>query len=307
MIAATLLSVFEVSAKEDFDNISELNKTSYKNDATYAEIVKNPDDIQKKAEKRCFTIVYQECKPLADPYLELLPKSYLMIKTDGETPIPIVFSSNSDKLKADIDSLVPGKRISIYAILRSKLKTVRKKVADNKSDKVESERHFFLSVDDIDLSIRRVEEGNSNISEFEAVPLRRVDIQYEKYIDKKVQFTVRFKDIDNKMPQAISKFTDMTEDDQFCVFLQDSFHFPIIADRENDHCVAAISVAKPNAEMIICGAMRKNIDPAQKNARPVYYFKLMGAKLIDPAVQAPPPPATPPPAPPTKDKTANSP
>lgn len=277
-VALPMISIFAAPpAFADFDNLPPNVKLQYKEEPSYLEICRNYEKIYKRDESKVrFKIIFKnKLESLPDKFGEAFPKSYNQIVPDGLTPessgfqrVLIVFPSGNEKLKGDIDALEIGKPVIVFATMKTKMyKDAKKKDAD-------SERLYVLLVEDVDSpgAVLKEDVLAAKDADFEKSKFRRVDIQYDKFLDKKVRFDMHFKDIDNRVPQMLTKLSEMTDETHFALTPMETFHTPILVARDNERCVEPLIDAKPGDRMSLCGVLRKADDPSAQKRQVIYFF-----------------------------------
>ncbi|MEI6424442.1 MAG: hypothetical protein WCP55_19650, partial [Lentisphaerota bacterium] len=251
-------------------------KKEYKDEGSYAQIFENPKDFSRK--KLVLNAVFQNIvlKP-PKPYDELLP-SYNIVNIENAKSIPFMFSSKNEDLRKVISEIQPGKLIKFFGVLYHKTYSLRKPGKVN----IDNEKFYFFEIDDIELISSEKDGGNSlnfmDADDFTDVEFRRIDIQYAKFLDRKVKFNISFKDIDNKLPTQFIKLSNISEDTHFQLLAVEPFHTPIIIQRDNEKAVNALVNTMVNANLTIYGTLKSIRDPSLKNESPQFYIDVNDIK-----------------------------
>jgi len=272
----SVVCLFLIQGNSFADRLSDKGKKEYKDEGSYVQIFENPKDFSRK--KLILNAVFQSItlKP-PKPYDELLP-NYSIVNIENSKPIPLMFSSKNDELRKVISELQPGKLIKFFGTLYHKNYSLRKAGKIN----VDNEKFYLFEIDDIELlSSEKDEEKPSallNEDYFTEVEFRRIDIQYAKFVDKKVKFNICFRDIDNKLPPQFIKLSNISEDTHFQLLAVELFHTPIIVQRDNEKAVNTLVNAKVNANLTVYGTLKSVYDPSLKNESPQFYIDVKDIK-----------------------------
>ena len=267
------------------DNIPQSSKAQYKDVPSYLDICRNPGKFAQKDESKIkFKIVFKaKADSLPAKYEEIYAKSYALILPDGDIPeaftkVPIVYSTARGKLRDEIMNLELNKPIILYATLRFKM------FKDPKKKDVEAEKLFVIMVDDIETPELAVKDNfdASKDGDFTPAKSKRVDIQYEKYLGRKVSIAFHFKDTDNRIPPEIAKLTDISNETHFVILPTEVFHTTIIAERDNEKCVEPMIDAQTGDIIVLNGVLKKAEDPTSQKHIPIYFFYVYSLSL-DPA------------------------
>ncbi len=294
--------------------LSSSAKAQYADVPSYLEICRDPERLVNKGDTKFkFKIVLKTKADKLTPekYEDSFPKGLAVLVPDGDAPespqlglvkVPIAYLKSSTKLRDEIAALDLGKPIVLYATLRSKSFSFKRKDSASSmgNEKQVTEKLFVLIVDDLDLpeAATKVDIANAKESDFNSTKFRRLDIQYDKFLDRKVTIAMRFKDIDNNIPQALNKAAPEISNESYFQFLsQDAFHTSIIIPRDNEKCVEPLLDAAPGDKLFLSGMLKKAEDGAALKKSPTYYFLVYSISSKEPAAgQAPAEAPTPLPA-----------
>ena len=272
------------------DNISQTAKAQYKEVTSYLDICKNPAKYAQKDESKIkLRIVIKGREDTLPPkHDDAFGKNFAQIIPDGDIPtsfakVPIVYSSTAGKkLRDEIINLDFNKPLILFATLRYKI------WKDPKKKDSEPEKLFIIVIEDIETPDLAVKENTDTLKEGDFIPTKamKIDIQYDKFLGKKVAIQLHFKDIDNKISPDILKLTDITNETHFTILPSDTFHTTIISERENDKCVDPLLDAQPGDTMTISGILKKADDPTSQKHIPVYFFLALSIG-VEPAPKDP--------------------
>lgn len=257
------------------DNIPQSAKALYKEVPSLLDICRNPAKFAPKDEcKLKFKIVFKaKADTLPPKYEDAFAKNNALIVPEGDvqegfTKIPIIYSTARSKLRDEITNLELNKPVILYATLRFKM------FKDSKRKDAEQEKLFALFVDDIEipeLTVRDLVDITKD-AEFAPAKSKRLDLQYERYLGRKVSVAFHFKDTDNKISADIAKLTDIGNETHFTIIPTEVFHTAIVAERNNEKCVEPLIDMLPGDLMTLNGVLRKADDPTSQKHIPVYYF-----------------------------------
>lgn len=259
------------------EDVQEIEKKEYNDEGSYAQIFENPKDYLRK--RLILRIVFQNVvQKLPKPYDDILPAYFSMINIENAKLIPFVYSEKDDALRKRFSELAPNKLIKVYGVLLSK--TYNKKGGAALAN-VDGKKCYYFEIEDIGQITTDNKEPKQllpNLSDYSYVEFRRLDIQYAKYLEKKINFNVSFRDIDNNIPIHLIKLSNINTDTHFQIYVSEPFHTSIIVNRNNENCVKTIVNAKTNSKITIYGLLKNVSDPAQKDEKPQYYIE---AHMID--------------------------
>ncbi len=249
------------------------DRSEYKEDASYVQVLENPTDFQRRPLK--FKVVFMGITAkLQPPYDSVLPPHYYLVDIENARAIPIVFSSKNDILRAAFSEAPPRRAITLFGSIKSK-SFKRKNILNAPSEKL-----YYFEVDDMDADIsgdtsaKKAEAERSKPGQPEFVSLRRLDIQHDSFVGKKICFAFSFKDINNRFNQEFTKISGISDDKYFEILIDEPFHTLIVAKRGGEECVGPLEDAKPGAQFIGFGVLKRAEDPAQKNLYSYYYVEL---------------------------------
>lgn len=272
-LAATSCAAALCVAAFAAEGLPQSSKILYKDVPSYLDICRAPAKFATKDESKLkFKIIFKnKTENLPAKYEDSFAKSYALIVPEGDVPdsftkIPIIFSNARGKVRDDITNLELSKPVILYATLRFKM------YKDPKKKDSEPEKLYVLMVDDLETPDTAIVIDNAKDSDFAPAKSKRVDIQYDKYLGKKVAIPFRFKDIDNKIPNEIVKVADISSETHFIIQTQEVFHTSIIAERANERCVEPLIDAQPGDAIVVNGVLTKAEDPTSQKHIPIYFF-----------------------------------
>jgi len=237
----TICSLISFSAFSDV--LTGIAKKAYKGSETYEKISKTPDSFRKKKVK--IDVIMGDWSDIVPESLkDVFTKYYGTISINSEkgSLLPIVYSNKNDKLKSNVEKLDAGTPVTLYGTVQYKIAKIKK------GRKTTSSKVYYFEIDDIDE--RSLDNAPESEDEFKAdayakVKPRRLDIQYEDHIGKKVEFTVTFRDISDNLPKNIINAGYLPEE-YFVLIPVEQFHTRIVVKRDNELCITPIIDATTN-------------------------------------------------------------
>jgi len=269
--------------KEKFE-LSESEKRKYLSDATYQVLVNDPSQFTSKDKcKRIFRAVFLSySRDLPAVYKEILPKSLGSMQIEEINPkLPVFFQASKDKLRDEIAALTGPKLISIYATVSSK--AMRKSsVSVPLHQRTKAEEKYYLMIDDIvyEDPSKVINTKKFDVSEYLTVKCLRIDMQPQKFVDKKVRFDISFKEISGAIHPVIIKYAGLTPDSFFLLTPQEKLNFPIIINRDNEFCIEPLSNGKPGKKFNICGTVKSVKEETKGMAFNIHYIVVDGINEI---------------------------
>ena len=117
---------------------------------------------------------------------------------------------------------------------------------------------FYLMVDDIvyEDPSKIINTQKFDVSEYLTIKYLRLDMQPQKFLDKKVRFDISFREVSNAIHPVIIKYASLTPDDFFLMMPVEKFSLPILINRNNEFCIEPISNAKAGTKLNICGTVK---------------------------------------------------
>lgn len=269
--------------KEKFE-LSESEKKKYLSDATYQALATDPALYSAKDKyKRVFKAIYvSNSKELPAVYKDILPKSLGSIQIEEiNAKLPIFFQQSKDKLRDEIVSLTGPKLITIYGTISSKA-VRRSNISTPLHQRQKSEEKYYLMIDDISYENPVKSTGNNkfDVSQYLLVKYQRIDMQPQRFVEKKIRFDISFKEISNNIHPVIIKYAGLTPENFFLLNPQEKLTLPIIISRENEFCIEPLSSSKPGLKLNICGTVKSVKEETKGTAFNTYYIVTDGINEI---------------------------
>ena len=283
---ACIFATSVVSGKE----LSQREKSAYSDDKTFEEICFSPKDASSKSiSKHKCQISYQEQTLNIPRSFPRLIGEYVIVKPalTGSSKIILLYKKSNDYLFSKFKEISPDSTVTIYGTLRHK--TVKK--VD----------YYFMIIDDVEKvvpkSVISDEPDSPPIAfveaDYEQVSFREFQVNFTKYLDKKVYLSLHLKNIVNQLNTQLQKIAGMSVENYFVINAVHISEFDlmepkgldvqqlginIVANREDENITRAIIETPDNKDMLFYGRLKKLEDPTSSRVKPTYFFMLDGIK-----------------------------
>ena len=278
-----------VSAKE----LSKKERSSYSDEKTFEEICFSPEDASPKPiSKHKFHISYQgQTLKVPRTFQKLLLGDQVIVKANGRdsSNILLLYKKKDKYLYSKFKAILPGTTITIYGTLRHK---TMKKVD-----------YYYIIIDDVtpfrskEVASSDKEDTNTPFSEsdYKKVSLREFQVNFTKYLNRKVYLPLHIKSIINQLNTQLQYLAGMNVEHYFIIDADkrtgvdamnpngidiQPFGLDIVAKRSNKKLTQEIIKTPPENDLFFYGRLKKLQDPINSKSRPTYYFMLDGIKAI---------------------------
>ncbi len=268
--ALSLAAIIALSSALHAEKLTQLQKNAYEKDMKYQDIAGDPDGyIDKKIMVRISFI--ETARNQIKTYKDILPDSYDLIKFEGASDdLPVVFSNKDEYLKDLLGTLEKNAIISLYCDVSYKTNKEKEKKGTN------VDKRYFMKVVDVELPGETAPEGaDAPASDFEFVKPIRIDIQYREMVDKKLKTYLHFSEIGQKLPPMVSKFSQKSEKDFFCLLPKEKMSLPIVASRKDENIISGLENLTQGELIVVFAVLRKAENPATSADEPSYFLELL--------------------------------
>ncbi len=268
--ALSLAAIIALSSALHAEKLIQIQKDTYEKDMKYQDIADNPDAyVEKKIMIRISFI--ETAKNQIKTYKDLLPDSYDIIKFEGASDnLPVIFSNKDKYLKNLLDPLEKNTIILLYCDVSYK----SNKEKEKKGTAID--KKYYLKVVDVELPGEAPpQDADAPASAFEFVKPIRIDIQYREMVGKKLKTYLHFSGIGQKLPPMVSKFSQKSEKDFFCLLPKEKISLPIVASRMDEKIISGLEDLTQGELIVVFAVLRKAENPATSSDEPSYFLELL--------------------------------
>ncbi len=257
--------------------------SKYVEGKTYEEIAKAPEKVSKRSVSyHQFQLNFSECDLEVDEKYGL--RYHKEFKTSSNGKLLIVYSSRDKKIGDVLKTLLPDSKVIVGGELkkgRTKRTKKNKKSQDYYSFIIKEIEVFTKIETKINDEGEVVYDFEFNQKEYEPVSARRLAIQINQFIDKKIFFESTGEEFSiAQINSSYISLANMSQDDFFSVKVT-GFPYDVIAHRNNKYVVENLISATKEKSVVFYGTFLKIKDETKKRSRAIYYLQLDATELFD--------------------------